>query len=272
MIGWIYIATNPSLREGLVKVGYSERDPQHRLKEFNQAGLPTPYECPFWVMVEDAPRNIEQQAHRALHEYHFAKEWFECGVQVAAQLLLTLVPHPMKVHGAVAKADAVAKAEKSWMKQTDAERVAAWETRLKKPETVREQALRLEREARAARKAQHRANSVQARLDRIAEQDKRLAERREREVQAMRKRIAAKPKKPKMVKSKKSDLLVYASDAHEQHALWVRETKRAQAEADARRAREHAIAHGRQMEQERLDVEKRRSDLFARIAASRQTA
>ena len=81
MRGWVYIVTNPSL-EGLVKIGYSSKDPVLRVDEFNNAGLPLPHCLEYDVLVTN-PYEVEQAAHKALHLFHHSKEWFRCSVGVA---------------------------------------------------------------------------------------------------------------------------------------------------------------------------------------------
>jgi len=41
--GYVYVISNPSLPDNLVKIGFTDRDPSERLKELDQAGLPTEY-------------------------------------------------------------------------------------------------------------------------------------------------------------------------------------------------------------------------------------
>jgi len=98
MIGWVYIATNQSL-PGLVKVGFSTRDPSERMKELSQAGLPHNHECAYWIVCENAYQ-IEQSAHRALREFRHGKEWFSCDVPRAAAALMYLVPSPIRTYDA----------------------------------------------------------------------------------------------------------------------------------------------------------------------------
>jgi chromatin remodeling complex protein RSC6 len=81
MRGWVYIVTNPSL-EGLVKIGYSSKDPVLRVEDFNNAGLPHPHCLQYDVLVND-PYSVEQAAHKALRLKHHSKEWFKCTVEEA---------------------------------------------------------------------------------------------------------------------------------------------------------------------------------------------
>ena len=84
--GWVYIVTNPSL-SGLVKVGYTARqDVNKRLREFDQAGLPYPYEKAYALWVVE-PRELEQRVHQHLTVWRENKEWFRCSVERAQEAI-----------------------------------------------------------------------------------------------------------------------------------------------------------------------------------------
>ena len=86
MGGWVYIVTNKAL-PGLVKVGYTTRiDINQRLREFNRAGVPYPYEKAYAFWVEE-PRLIEQRVHQALPAHREYKGWFRCSVERARETL-----------------------------------------------------------------------------------------------------------------------------------------------------------------------------------------
>ena len=86
MSGWVYVVTNKSIR-ALVKVGYTtRRDLNQRLREFDQAGLPYPYERAYALWVEE-PRLIEKQVHQALAIHRENKEWFRCSVEHAKETI-----------------------------------------------------------------------------------------------------------------------------------------------------------------------------------------
>lgn len=79
--GWVYIYTNPSLN-GLVKIGFTAKTPQLRVKEQDQAGLPYSHELVYEALVFDAQR-VEQRVHKALKDNNENKEWFNCTVSEA---------------------------------------------------------------------------------------------------------------------------------------------------------------------------------------------
>lgn len=68
---------------GLVKVGYSEKDPEGRAIELRNTGTPHPYVVEYEVLIED-PYKVEQQTHRLLLSKREAKEWFRCSPEEAA--------------------------------------------------------------------------------------------------------------------------------------------------------------------------------------------
>lgn len=64
MKGWVYIISNKAM-QGLVKVGFSTKDPELRAAELNHTGSPYSYVVEYEMLVEE-PRQIEQQTHRLL--------------------------------------------------------------------------------------------------------------------------------------------------------------------------------------------------------------
>lgn len=76
MKGWVYIISNPAM-PGLVKVGYSTKDPDLRAAELNHTGAPHAYIVEYEILIDD-PYRIEQQTHSLLSHRHEAKEWFRC--------------------------------------------------------------------------------------------------------------------------------------------------------------------------------------------------
>lgn len=81
MKGWVYVITNKAML-GLVKIGYSMKDPDLRATELNHTGTPHPYVVDYEVLVEE-PRSIEQKVHLYLREFREGKEWFRCSSEKA---------------------------------------------------------------------------------------------------------------------------------------------------------------------------------------------
>ena len=72
--GWIYVLVNPSL-EGLVKVGFSTKDPVIRVRELSSTGVPRVFSIAYEALVEN-PRELEQRVHSTLKSHHESKEFF----------------------------------------------------------------------------------------------------------------------------------------------------------------------------------------------------
>ncbi|MHB8088851.1 MAG: GIY-YIG nuclease family protein [Anaerolineaceae bacterium] len=77
--GWIYVITNKAM-PGLVKIGYSTKDPFLRAKEFDGTGTPHPYNVIYDALVLE-PREIEQKVHSILKDKREGKEWFRCSIK-----------------------------------------------------------------------------------------------------------------------------------------------------------------------------------------------
>lgn len=76
MKGWVYVITNPAM-PGLLKIGYSTKDPELRAQELNHTGAPHPYVVDYDLLVDD-PYWVEQRAHIELGHAREGKEWFRC--------------------------------------------------------------------------------------------------------------------------------------------------------------------------------------------------
>ena len=90
MKGWIYIAANNRM-PGLVKIGYTERDPDARAKELSVAtGVPGNTEIKYMAWVEDVV-NIERQLHGKFDATRDpGKEWFETKIADGIDALQTI--------------------------------------------------------------------------------------------------------------------------------------------------------------------------------------
>lgn len=84
MKGWVYVLSNESL-DGLVKIGFSTKDPESRAKELSgDTGVPTPFIVEYEMLVED-PHSCEQRAHDLLDDKRVnqRREFFRCSVNDA---------------------------------------------------------------------------------------------------------------------------------------------------------------------------------------------
>ena len=87
--GWVYIISNKSM-PGLLKIGYSTKDPELRAKEFNNAGIPHSYIVEYDVLLEN-PYYVEQETHKKLMQKNKNKEWFCCTVEEAIIAIKSVV-------------------------------------------------------------------------------------------------------------------------------------------------------------------------------------
>lgn len=87
--GWVYVISNDAM-PGLVKVGFSSKDPDLRASELNHTGSPHPYIVDYEVLTEH-PRDIEQRVHRKLSEYREGREWFRCAPEFAVSAVQQIV-------------------------------------------------------------------------------------------------------------------------------------------------------------------------------------
>jgi hypothetical protein len=76
--GWVYVIMNKSM-PGILKVGFTTKDPALRADELNNTGTPFAYEVLYDIHVPD-PQGLEQRVHQALDAFHAGKEWFKCSV------------------------------------------------------------------------------------------------------------------------------------------------------------------------------------------------
>ena len=74
--GWVYVIANDSM-PGLVKVGFSTKDPHLRAEELSSTGTPLPFRVLYDALVF-SPREIEQSVHAAMSSHLTGKEWFRC--------------------------------------------------------------------------------------------------------------------------------------------------------------------------------------------------
>lgn len=79
--GWVYVISNPAM-PGIIKVGYSTKDPAMRAQELNHTGSPHPYSVQYETLVWE-PYSLEQRVHKVLYSKLEGKEWFRCTVHEA---------------------------------------------------------------------------------------------------------------------------------------------------------------------------------------------
>ena len=86
MKGYVYVISNKAM-PGLLKVGFSRRDPEFRAQELSSTASPHPYKVDFELLTRD-PRKVEQSAHRLLSRFREGKEWFRCNEEIAVKAVI----------------------------------------------------------------------------------------------------------------------------------------------------------------------------------------
>lgn len=86
MSGWVYVFECDGA-PSLLKIGFTDRDPDVRARELETTGVPGRLTVAFGIGVEDA-RGLEARVHRALLPVHSNKEWFKCSKSHAIAVIL----------------------------------------------------------------------------------------------------------------------------------------------------------------------------------------
>jgi T5orf172 domain len=94
MAGFIYIMSNAAFRDGLIKVGKSDRDPnEHRKYELETTGVPQNFTVEYYAFVDDHHR-IERLLHGKLDHKRPNKqrEFFHASVEEVVLAIRELTP------------------------------------------------------------------------------------------------------------------------------------------------------------------------------------
>jgi hypothetical protein len=88
MSGFVYIMSNPSFQDGLIKIGMSDRDPTHRKSELETTGVPDKFHVEYYAFVSDH-YSLERRVHRKLDASRPNKkrEFFKCPIPEAIDLI-----------------------------------------------------------------------------------------------------------------------------------------------------------------------------------------
>ena len=92
MRGWVYIFSNKGM-PGLLKIGYTDRDPVVRAEELASTGVPHKFEIEYEVLVANA-EDYEQKLHAHLSGCREAenREFFRCTLHQAISAIDEIVP------------------------------------------------------------------------------------------------------------------------------------------------------------------------------------
>ena len=81
--GWVYIIVNKAMK-GLIKIGYSNKDPLFRAKELESTGTAHKYQVVYDALIRE-PYKVERNVHSQLEEFNEDKEWFNCSIRTAIE-------------------------------------------------------------------------------------------------------------------------------------------------------------------------------------------
>ena len=88
MKGWVDVISNKG-KPGIIKVGYSSKDPELRASDLDSTADPHPHVVEYEALVQD-PYALEQSVHEALSDCHEGKEWFRTAPENAAKVIRSL--------------------------------------------------------------------------------------------------------------------------------------------------------------------------------------
>jgi hypothetical protein len=91
--GFVYVMSNPSFTNNLLKIGMSSRDPStFRAKELETTGVPTPFDVEY-VAFAKGYRSLEKKIHKALEQHRPNKnrEFFDISLLDAVINIKSLI-------------------------------------------------------------------------------------------------------------------------------------------------------------------------------------
>jgi len=96
--GYVYVVTNPSIDQSLVKIGFTKKDPSERLEQLDQAGLPSEYIEHYRIYTQDALA-LEQRLHKHFASVRFRedKEFFKVSPVGVYQVLQKWGVNPLEL-------------------------------------------------------------------------------------------------------------------------------------------------------------------------------
>lgn len=87
--GYVYVLSNKSM-PGIVKIGFSLKDPSIRAAELEGTGVPHPFVVEYFSLVE-APFDLEQLVHQTLDDRRERKEFFRISCNEAISIIERLI-------------------------------------------------------------------------------------------------------------------------------------------------------------------------------------
>ena len=88
MLGFIYIMSNESFKDGLIKVGVSAKDPSIRKSQLETTGVPEEFHIEYKALVKNHIQ-AEKLVHEALSEFRWntRREFFRCSIPTAVKAI-----------------------------------------------------------------------------------------------------------------------------------------------------------------------------------------
>ncbi|OQY75918.1 MAG: hypothetical protein B6D44_00600 [Ignavibacteriales bacterium UTCHB2] len=89
--GYIYILSNPVM-SGLIKIGYTLRDVQSRVKELSSStSIPVPFEIEYYCLTRDV-EELEKEIHFRLGKYRQnGSEFFTIPLEIAVNIIDSMI-------------------------------------------------------------------------------------------------------------------------------------------------------------------------------------
>jgi len=182
MKGWVYIITNKAM-PGLIKVGFSTKDPELRAREFGGTHSPHPFIVEYEVLVNN-PYKYEQLAHKELESYRENKEWFRCGLEQGISAVKTvigaeLITEDIKHINRQQIEESIKQKEQEEKKESENAKRIQEEKRRERVRKSREEEKRRENEFRLwGEREEEESRKIQIEIDRLRKQKDKLTIKR----------------------------------------------------------------------------------------------
>ncbi|MEB3189359.1 MAG: GIY-YIG nuclease family protein [Snowella sp.] len=100
-IEYIYVLTNPSYENDLLKIGMTTRSPMIRARELSRdTGVPNDFIVAYTKEVIDA-REAERRIHHVLRDYAYNKEFFKIDINLAVEIIELSLEYPDREYSIV---------------------------------------------------------------------------------------------------------------------------------------------------------------------------
>jgi hypothetical protein len=100
-IEYIYVLTNPSYENDLLKIGMTTRSPMIRARELSRdTGVPNDFIVAYTKEVIDA-REAERRIHYVLRDYAYNKEFFKIDINLAVEIIELSLEYPDREYSIV---------------------------------------------------------------------------------------------------------------------------------------------------------------------------